>query len=55
MGLSESDLKPIVTPLYGFTGNSIMPRGMIELMVNVGNYPRVSMIMTQLLVVDCPS
>ncbi|PON36170.1 hypothetical protein PanWU01x14_330590, partial [Parasponia andersonii] len=42
MGLSENDLKPDATLLYGFTGNSIMPRGMIDLMVNVGIYPRVS-------------
>ncbi|PON68031.1 hypothetical protein PanWU01x14_098350, partial [Parasponia andersonii] len=54
MGLNKSDLKSTVTPLYGFTGNSIMPMGMIELMVNVGTYPRVSMVMTQFLVVDCP-
>ncbi|PON65900.1 hypothetical protein PanWU01x14_113890 [Parasponia andersonii] len=55
MRLNESDLKPAITPLYGFTGNSIMPMGMIELMVNVGTYPRVSMVMTQFLVIDCPS
>ncbi|PON69940.1 hypothetical protein PanWU01x14_084040 [Parasponia andersonii] len=55
MGLNESDLKSTVTPLYGFTGDSLMPMGMIKLMVSVGTYPRVSMIMTQILVVDCPS
>ncbi|PON61209.1 hypothetical protein PanWU01x14_147990, partial [Parasponia andersonii] len=46
MGLNESDLKPTITPLYGFTGDSLIPMGMIELMVNVGTYPRVSTIMT---------
>ncbi|PON38880.1 hypothetical protein PanWU01x14_309060 [Parasponia andersonii] len=55
MGLNESDLKPTVTPLYGFTGDRLMPMGMIELMVNVRTYPRVSKIMTQFLVVNCPS
>ncbi|PON33288.1 hypothetical protein PanWU01x14_354070, partial [Parasponia andersonii] len=51
MGLSESDLKPAVTPLYGFTGNSIMPKSMIKLMVKVGTYPKISTIMTQFLIV----
>ncbi|PON52662.1 hypothetical protein PanWU01x14_207720, partial [Parasponia andersonii] len=55
IGLNESDLKPTATPLYGFTGDSLMPMGMIELMDSVGTYPRVSTIMTQFLVVDCPS
>ncbi|PON70600.1 hypothetical protein PanWU01x14_079740 [Parasponia andersonii] len=55
MGLNESDLKPVVTPLYGFTGNSIMPMSVIELMVNIGTYPRVSTVMTQFLVADCAS
>ena len=55
MGLSDCDLRPAVTPLYRFTGVSIMPRGMIELLVSVGTYPRVSMVITQFLVVDCPS
>ncbi|PON50855.1 hypothetical protein PanWU01x14_220920, partial [Parasponia andersonii] len=55
IGLNESDLKPTIAPLYGFTGDSLMPIGMIELMVNVGTYPRVSAKMTQFLVVDCPS
>ncbi|PON56453.1 hypothetical protein PanWU01x14_181460 [Parasponia andersonii] len=32
-----------------------MPRGMTELMAKIGTYPRVSTIMTQFLVVDCPS
>ncbi|PON55571.1 Aspartic peptidase domain containing protein, partial [Parasponia andersonii] len=55
MGLNESDLKPAAAPLYGFTRDSLMPMGMIELMVSVGTFPRVSSIMTQFLVVDCPS
>ncbi|PON70461.1 hypothetical protein PanWU01x14_081300, partial [Parasponia andersonii] len=55
MGLNESDLKPAATPFYGFTGDSLMPMGMIELMVSIGTFPRVSSIMTQFLVVDCPS
>ncbi|PON34879.1 hypothetical protein PanWU01x14_340680 [Parasponia andersonii] len=55
IGLNESDLKPAATPLYSFTGDSLMPMGMIELMVSIGTFPRVSLIMTQFLVVDCPS
>ncbi|PON65255.1 hypothetical protein PanWU01x14_117720 [Parasponia andersonii] len=53
--LSDSDLIPTVTLLYRFTSDSIMPMGLIELLVNVGTYPRVLMVMTQFLVVDYPS
>ncbi|PON41005.1 hypothetical protein PanWU01x14_292940 [Parasponia andersonii] len=53
MRFSDNDLKPAITLLYGFTSDSIMPRSMIELIVNVRTYPRVSMVMTQFLVVDC--
>ena len=55
MGLGVDKLKPITTPLYGFTGHSIMPEGSIELPLTVGEYPRQTMIITNFLVVKCPS
>ena len=53
MGLS--DLRPVMTPLYGFIGDSLMPRGNISLPVTTGEHPRVSIVIANFLVVDCPS
>ena len=33
----------------------MIPKGTIKLAVTVGEYPRVSMVMTEFLIVDCPS
>ena len=43
------------TPLYGFTGDNLTPRGSIKLAMTIGTYPRVSTVMANFLVVDCPS
>ena len=55
MGLGLHQLTPTPTPLYGFTGNSLTLVGSIKLAMIVGTYPRISIVMTNLLVVDCPS
>ena len=40
MGLKVGDLKPSPNLVYGFTGDSIMPMGVISLPMIVGDYPR---------------
>ena len=55
MGIGLHKLTPTPTPLYGFTRDSLIPMGSINLALTVGTYPRISSIMTNFLVVDCPS
>ena len=55
MGLSESKLSPMTSPLYGFTGDHVISKGTIKLTVKMGDHLRVSIVMTKFLVVDCPS
>ena len=38
--LKVSDLKPLPNPIYGFTGDSIVPLGVISLPMTLGEYPR---------------
>ena len=53
MGLTESELSPTTSPLYGFTGDHVIPRGTVKLVVIVGEHPRVSTIVIEFLVFDC--
>ena len=55
VGLNESELSLTTSPLYGFTSDHVIPKGTIKLAVTVGEYPHVSMVMTEFLVVDYPS
>ena len=55
MGLIESELSPTTSPFYGFTGDHMIPKGTIKLVVMVGEHSPVSTVMTKFLVVDCPS
>ena len=55
MGLKNSDLRPSPNPIYGFTGDSITPMGVITLPMTVGEYPRESYVMADFLVIDQPS
>ena len=55
MGLRLHKLTPTPTPLYGFTGDSLIPVGSIKLAMIIGTYPRISIVMANFLVVDCPS
>ena len=55
MRLGLHQLTPTPTPLYGFTGDSLTPVGSIKLALTVGTYPRISTVMANFLIVDCPS
>ena len=55
IGLIESELRPPTSPLYGFTGDHVIPKRTIKLIVTTGEHSRVSTVMTEFLIVDCPS
>lgn len=40
MIMSEEDLKPCVNPIHGFTGEAVVPLGIIQLPLAVGTAPR---------------
>ena len=42
-------------PLYGFTGDSVIPKGTIMLAVTLGEPPRMETVMIEFLIVKCPS
>ena len=52
MGLKVSNLKPLPNPVYGFTGDSVFPLGVISLLMTLGEYPRQSCVMVDFLVID---
>ena len=54
MGLTKSELRPTTSPLYGFTRDHVIPRGTTKLVVTVGEHPRVSTVIAEFFVVDCP-
>ena len=53
--MKVSDLKPSPNRIYSFTGDSIIPLGVISLPMTLGEYPRQSCVMADLLVIDQPS
>ena len=55
MGLTEDDLDPNSSPLYGFTGDHVVPKGVVKLTTMVGEHPQTSTILTNFLLVDAPS
>ena len=55
MNLGLVKLKPIRTPLYGFTGGRVDTEGVIILQITMGEAPKQIMRMIDLLVVDQPS
>ena len=55
MGLKVSELKPSPNLVYNFTGDSIIPLGLISLLMTLGEYSRQSCVMTDFLVIDQPS
>ena len=55
IGLTESTLGPTASPLYGFTRDHMIPKGTVKIAVMVGEHPRVSTVVVDFLVVDCPS
>ena len=52
MGLKVSDLKPSPNPVYGFTRDSVVPLGVISLLMTLGEYPMQSCVMVDFLVID---
>ena len=55
MGLKVSDLKPSPNLVYGFTGDSVVPLGVISLPMTLGEYPKQSCVMADFMVIDQPS
>ncbi|XP_011093333.1 uncharacterized protein LOC105173330 [Sesamum indicum] len=54
MDLGNVRLKPVQTPLVGFGGSEVVPEGVTELPVSLGEEPKRKTCMVQLLVVDSP-
>lgn len=48
----DDELNPMTSPLYGFTGDSIIPKGQITLVVEMGTAPQVAHHFMEFLVVD---
>ena len=55
MGLWSKDLIPHKGSLIGFTGDTIIPKGYVDLKVNFGKKPNTKTIPARFIVVDCPS
>lgn len=55
LGLRDSMLSPVRTPLVGFTGDSVHSMGMVTLRVYFGASPCRTDILVDFLVVDAPS
>ncbi|XP_011078132.1 uncharacterized protein LOC105161948 [Sesamum indicum] len=54
MDLGDVKLKAVRTPLVGFGGNEVIPEGVIELPVSLGEEPKRKTCMISFLVVDSP-
>ena len=54
-GLIWVDLSPKTSPLYGFTGDHVISKGVIKLAVILGEHPRVATVVTEFLTINCPS
>ena len=52
-GLTQADLNPTTSPLYGFTGDHMILKGIIKLAVTLGEHPLVATIVTEFLTIDC--
>ena len=55
MGLRSKDLIPHKGSLIGFTEDTIIPKGYVDLKVNFGKKPNTKTIPARFIVVDCPS
>src|SRR5664279_3910716 len=55
MGVRPELLQKVVAPLIGFTGDTLRPKGMVQLKVAFGTSPKVVEVMVDFLVVDAPS
>ncbi|XP_024030780.1 uncharacterized protein LOC112094363 [Morus notabilis] len=50
-GIPRARLQNSAQPLYGFTGDSVIPKGVIELPMTIGDQPHTSTVMSKFLVV----
>ena len=55
MSALSGHLRPICSPLVGFTGDAVPTEGMIALTVTAGQYPKQSRALVNFLVVKAPS
>ena len=55
IGLKWADLHPMTAPLYGFTGDSVIPEGTIKLAITLGETPQSVTIVIDFLVINCTS
>ena len=55
MKLDKKRIRPSSSPLVSFTGDRIVPRGIVTLFVIVGTYPTQVTKEIDFLIVDCPS
>ena len=55
MKLDKKRIRPFTLPLISFTGNRIVPRGIVTLTVIVETYPAQVTKEIDFLIVDCPS
>ncbi|XP_042460435.1 uncharacterized protein LOC122043944 [Zingiber officinale] len=53
--IDRAELHPIVTPLYGFTDNEVLPIGQARLAISLGEEPLVRTRTMNFIVVDAPS
>jgi hypothetical protein len=54
MGLGSKDLIPHKGSLIGFTGDTIIPKGYVDLKVCFGKKPSAKTIPVRFIVIDCP-
>ena len=55
MSILDDHLRPISSPLVGFTGDAVPMEGVITLTVAAGRYPRRSRALVNFMVVKAPS
>ena len=54
MKLDKNRIKPLTSPLVSFTGDKIIPRGIVTLIVTARNYPAQIIKEINFLIVDYP-
>ena len=55
MKLSKERLQPFTSSLVSFTGDRVIPKGVVKLTIITGTYPAQVSKEIDFLVVDCPS
>ena len=51
-GLTRADLSLMTSPLYGFSGDHVIPEGTIDLEITLGEHPQVTTIVTDFFLVN---